>query len=181
MFRIQLTTNSTNKNPIAEKIILVNDYQELKKQASQKFKINPSKLRLFVAKPVIYANVGTEVFSDDELQVIISDDLMLAVSNGEDFRRKILKTKNIVITEDILKKLKRPPKYPFPKIKLNLNLNKDSTDPQEVIIGIPEEIIQSNINIKETNYTKELWENKFPILSGNVFNLIKKLFYHTKK
>lgn len=172
MFRIQLTTNSTNKNPDPEKIILVKDYQELKKQASQKFKINPSKLRLFVAKPVINANVGTEVLSDDEFQVIISDDLMLAVSNGEAFRRKILKTKNIVITEDILKKLKRPPKYPFPKIKLD----KDSVDPQ-VIIGIQvktEEMFQSNINIKETNYTKELWENKFPILSGNVFNLIKK-------
>ena len=42
----------------------------------------------------------------------MSDDIMLAVSNGEDFKRKIVKNKELSST--MLQKITMPPRYPYP-------------------------------------------------------------------
>ena len=178
MFRVQLTQNSTNKNPIAEKVILVKDFDSLKKQASQKFKINPSKLRLFVAKTVINAKVGVEISNEDDLQTILNDDIMLAVSNGEDFKRKVIKTKEI--TEDVLNKLRKPPKYPFPGNILGNKLIQQNASVQETEIQQTVNNQITFLNPKETNYQKEFNENNsilgtYPILKGNVLQLVKQI------
>lgn len=54
MFRIQLTSNTSAKNPIAEKIIIFDTFE--------KFKL--AKLRLFVTKPFINAQVGMEITTE---------------------------------------------------------------------------------------------------------------------
>jgi len=73
MVRIQLTNNTSNKNPIASKIILVDNYDALIKQASAKFRIPPAKLRLFVAKQTIDAPLGTELRNNGDFIKLLSD------------------------------------------------------------------------------------------------------------
>lgn len=163
MFRVQLTSNTTNKNPTAEKLLLVKDFDTLKKQSAQKYKINQSKIRLFIAKKIINAEIGTEVTNDEQFQTMICDDMMITVSNGEDFKRKVIKNKDIVVTSEMLNKIKRPPKYPFPG-KQNVITIQD----------ISEDIIQYNVDLKETNYDKNFC-GIFPVFEGNVLNTIKKI------
>jgi T4 RnlA family RNA ligase len=172
MVRIQLTNNTSIKNPIASKIIVVDSYDALVKQASSKFKFPPSKLRLFVAKQTIDAPLGTELKSNDDFIMLTCDDILLAVSNGNDFKRKVVKNKQL--SHDILQKITMPPRHPYP------GKQSDCHTSMAHGITLSDEIVSSDYKStiiysapKDTNYKKEL-NGLFPVLDGNVLSLIKK-------
>jgi hypothetical protein len=181
MFRVQLTKNTPVKNPVSEKILLVKDFESLVKQASGKFNIKPNKLRLFVATPLISAKIGTEITNNEELQKIICNDMMLAVSNGEDFKRKTFKLKEV--SDDVLAKIKRPPRFPYPtKIivdQINICGQNQQNETYKHVVDNTQ-IIQYSVNPKTTNYKKDQYCN-FPILDGNVLGLIRKTIENTNK
>lgn len=168
MVRIQLTNNTSLKNPMASKIVVVDNYDALIKQASSKFKFPPAKLRLFVAKQTIDAPLGTELKNNDDFIMLTCDDILLAVSNGNDFKRKIVKNKQL--SHDILQKITMPPRHPYPGKHIDVTTtaktisNPTLSEPKPITIYC---------TLKDTNYTKEL-NGLFPILDGNVLNLIKK-------
>lgn len=173
MFRIQLTSNTSAKNPIAEKIILVDTFDKLKTQASQKFKFKLSKVRLFVAKPLMNARLGTEIISNDQFQTIVLDDMLLAVSNGENFKRKILSQGLETISIDVVNKLKFPPRYPYPGKHSDIKLSSESIESNKYS-NIEDNIIVSSVSVKDTNDNKE-FNGIFPILEGNILHLIKQI------
>lgn len=177
MFRIQLTSNTPTKNPVAEKVILVDNFDKLKIQASQKFKIKPNKIRLFVAKPLINAKLGTEIIDDNQFQIIVCNDMLLSVSNNEDFKRKILSQSTEQISEDMLSKLKYPPRYPYPSKHDDIVLSNESIENIKLgcdYVDESDEIIMSLADTKSTNNIKE-FNGLFPILRGNVLHLIKRI------
>lgn len=173
MYRVQLTKNTPAKNPVCEKILLVKDFESLVKQASGKFNIKPHKLRLFVAVPLFSAKVGTEITNNDELQKIFCNDMMLAVSNGEDFKRKTFKSKEV--SEDLLSKIKKPPRFPYPtKIAIDqINQVVQVAQAHQRQKESQTQLIPYSVDLKATNYTKNQ-NNNFPIFEGNVLGLIRK-------
>jgi T4 RnlA family RNA ligase len=173
--RIQLVKDSTNKNPVASSVILVNkksSFKDLIKGASSKFKISPSKIRLFLAKSVPDAKVGTEIINDKVLNEILEDDIMIAVSNGEDFKRGS-KQYDININTEILKKIPALPRHPTLLKYSNDLINGMSTYGKNKK-SEAEVAIKYTVNLKDTNYDKQLSKYNFPILIGNVLDLIKK-------
>ena len=196
MFRVQLTNNSSAKNPVAEKIVLIKNYDSLIKQISGKYRIKPQKIRLFVAKTIGSTKVGTEIKNNIELEKILCDDIMFAVSSGENFKRKMLGNSNV--SEDVLKKIKCLPRFPYPSGKIcdiifsdnnivsynfdsanNTNNSKDMVNIDYVDavnntnILLNEKTTNSVFKLKDTNYSKTLDYN-FPIFEGNIYNLVKK-------
>lgn len=166
MFRVQLTANTTNKNPVASKLLLVNNYEALVKQSSSKFKIPLNKLRLFVAKQTIDSPLGTEITNNEDFLKYICDDVMIAVSNGENFKRKIVKKKEL--SHEVLQKISMPPRYPYPTIQLDSKIIANSLHEKNDSEPLP-----SWFSNKDTNFDKVL-NGSFPVLDGNVCNLVMK-------
>lgn len=172
MVRIQLTNNTSLKNPVASKIIVADSYDALVKQASSKFKFPPSKLRLFVAKQTIDAPLGTEIKNNDDFIMLTCDDILLAVSNRNDFKRKIVKNKQL--SHDVLQKITMPPRHPYPGKHIDVTTAvKINTYASDGIVSDESKSSKIYFTSKDTNYTKEL-NGLFPILDGNVLSLIKK-------
>lgn len=179
MFRIQLVSNTSAKNPNAEKIVLVTNYDSLVKQASAKFNFKPKKLRLFVTNSLISAKAGTEIYNEEDLEKIIVNDIMLTVSNGDEFKKKSIKSK--LVPDELLTKIKNPPRFPYPgKNIINIQLAQQQNQSNSQTHQIQQ--IQYQVNLKETNWTKELEPNSnFPIFNGNILGLIKKTIENESK
>jgi predicted kinase len=168
--RIQLAENRTTKVFSATTIALVSNFDELLKVAAQKFRFKPANVRLFVAKKTISAEIGTELKNNDDFKKIIVDDIMLVVSNKNDFKGKLGKKKAFNL-QDLNSKLSFPPRYPFPAkgftnepIPTDVTNHADANEPL------------MKINPIMTNY-KEVTQLEmngiFPIFKGNVLNLIR--------
>ncbi len=122
-----------------------------------------------MAKQTIDAKLGTEILCNEDFLKFISNDILLAVSNGDDFKRKILKYKEL--STELLQKITKPPRYPFPGNHLvdcttNNEINKN--DIHESIIN------QLCFSDNDTNFTKK-FNGNYPILEGNVYNHIMKI------
>src|SRR5579872_5404080 len=109
--RIQLASNRKTKVPCAKSIVLVSNYDDLIKTASQKFRFKPANVRLFVAKKLNGIAIGTELLNESDFEQIAVDGAMFVVSNKDDFKG----TSGIKETGQILDdNLLFPPRYPFP-------------------------------------------------------------------
>jgi len=163
--RVQLAENHNTKVFSATKIIIVKNYEDLVKQSSQKFNFKLKNIRLFIAKN------GIEIKNEDDYKEnIVHDDIMIVVSNGNDFKGK---TGKKIISQEILKKINYPPKYPYP------GLNKKEKDNYEHILSEkPKDI--SMLKLDNPNNNKKM-HGIFPILEGNVLELIRNIVKEEKK
>jgi hypothetical protein len=169
MFRIQLALNTSSKTPVASKILLVEKFEDLLKQAAAKFKYSPKRIRFFVAKPTIDAPLGTEIASNEDFLKCISDDVILAVSNGEPYKRKVLKESTTSYAH-----ISFPPRYPYPTKQLIESTKIGQVDKED-----SEEIITYFLN-KDSNTDQEM-RGIFPVLKGNVCNMILKIVSRYEK
>ncbi len=179
--RIQLTENSSVKKPKASTIIVVNKYEDLVKLSCSKFKINPKKqkIRFFIAKEIPNAKIGTEIKNEEDYSKYIINDIMLAISNGEAFKGKSDSNENY--NPNLENKINRPPRHPYPfyfEEKITDYDNINDIQSKEFNSEIPNCLTKQKEST-ELNQVKEVKEIKqpnsiFPILEGNVLNLIEK-------
>lgn len=179
MYRVQLTKNSVIKKPSACSIILVDSFESLKNKAAAKFQINSNKkpIRFFVARQCVTANVGIEICNDADIKKYFSDDIMIAVSNGENFKGKHIKYN---VSSDLLQKISKPPRWPYPtyvESDVQDNFTNNITEP--IVSNKLSEVDHKTLMLLPNNLKK--MNGIFPILEGNVFNLIKKSVEHNDK
>ena len=188
MVRVQLLLNSPTKNPVAEKLVLVFNYESLVKNACNKFNCKEQKVRFFVAKTTVSAKVGTEILNQEDFNKYMIDDIMLFVSKGEDIKRKVIKS---VDGSENQAQLRSPPGG---KILKKILQEQKCTNYSSISHVNASQIMSKstannsavnssavNSQSATTSYTihqnpsciKEL-RNGFPVLQGNVYSLIKK-------
>ena len=175
MYRVQLAENSVSQKPKIKKFGVINgNYKELLNLASNKFKLNHGKIRLFVSRNSLAALPGTEITQDTNIDEILNDDVVIVVSNNQPYKGKNA-VKNF--EKDHMKladKLAKPPRWPYPGM-FSIKTPMISTD-----IQTDDTYVQLN-NIDNANFS-ELTKDKtckemngiFPILDGNVLGSIKK-------
>lgn len=169
--RIQLADNYATKVFTAKSIILANNYNELIKLTSQKFRFKPNNIRLFIGKTTFNGSIGVEIKSDDDFKKYVVDDILLVVSgNKEDFKGKLGK-KNV--SQDVLKKISYPPCYPYPSKGI---VNRSESNISDVTDIVLTDVIvkRSDIKINDIKFDREM-KGIFPILKGNVLNMIRKV------
>ena len=168
MARIQLTKNSAIKRPKAGTIVLVADYDSLVKSASTKFRINQHKIRFFTTKNTIKAKQGTEICNQTDFDKYIMEDILLAVSNGDDY---LGKTGGIRLEgSEAIHKICKPPRHPYPGAFQNIDRSADISD--QILEDITEPHIIINYSKSKNNYEMN---GIFPIFEGNVLDSIRKV------
>ena len=154
------------------------------KLSCSKFKLNSKKhkARFFIAREIANGKIGTEIKNEEDFTQYITNDIMLAVSNGESFKGKtnFLENYNPILEN----KINRPPRHPYPLGYIE-NFFEEVLEENEILahsekIEKTEEIkINSDkknilsIFSAESTKTKEI-NGIFPVLNGNVLNLIEK-------
>jgi hypothetical protein len=182
-FRIQLTENNSIKKPKAGTVIVANKYDDLVKLSSSKFKLNPTKhkIRFFIARQTVNGKIGTEIKNEEDFVQYVTNDIMLAVSNGEQFKGKADSSEKY--NPSLENKINRPPRHPYP-----FGFDNESQSIEKVQTPIDNLVVDNLISdiktCSEKRYivseitmqpskTKEM-SDMFPLLKGNVLNLIEK-------
>ena len=172
-YRIQLTINNSVKKPKASTIVVANNYDTLVKLSCSKFKFNPKtqKIRFFVARITSNAKIGVEISNDEDFNRYIINDIMLAVSNGENFKGKSCLSDSY--NSSLENKINRPPRHPFP-LNEDINCNNlDSTlvstlvstpDNKKIVLNKNDFELNNQIH-KNISYDKKT-QGLFPIFNG---------------
>jgi hypothetical protein len=155
-YRIQLAENTVVKKPKASSIIVATNYEQLAKLASSKFKINPKKhkVRFFVARKIANGKIGTEIKNQDDFSEYVVNDIMLCVSNGENFKGRVDSNETYTLALD--NKINRPPRYPYPSMYDLL----ESKSYNNVVESIDDNCIVENINETKNQYIKQYQQMK---------------------
>lgn len=158
--RIQLTENNFAKKPKATKIKKIKPtYDALLHFASSSFKYNKKKTRLFIRKGGGKTPVGTELTSDSNIADILINDIMIAVSKGNDYIGDVH-----ILNNKELQKLANPPfNYLLPDTNVNQMTNNNVT----INISHPKEALSSEICDQSFDL--------FPTLNGCILPLLKKI------
>lgn len=175
--RIQLTKNSAIKRPTASTIIMTTDYNSLVKNASAKFRMNQQKIRFFTTKNTIKAKQGIEICNQLDYDKYIIEDILLAVSNGEDYLGKTNTGEIRLTNNNVIYKICKPPRHPYPGKFQNINLvtNDESYSEQIQISGNAQSSEQNNIIGYSKSKNNYKMNGIFPILEGNVLDNIRKV------
>lgn len=159
--RVQLTPNVLAKSPKATKLKKIKPtYEALVGFASATFKFNKKKTRLFVRKFGHQTAPGTEITKQSDVESILVDDIMIAVSKGEDYIGSSYK-----LNEKELNKYQKAP-YHYLLEKLSFD-KKDDIKP----------VINSKDPSQRLSYEKcqmiMTYGKVFPRLDGCVLNILK--------
>ena len=184
--RIELAINIQSSKPKIFKVLMINsniNFKQLKSAISAKVKIGKSKLRIFVSKNSSLPN-GTEITEVTNLSEVLINGIVLVFSKGEDYKCKNSVSFLSKLDKNILSSLNKPPRHPFPGIKVD-------TKETEVDIKSNEsnEISSKEQNTKESkNDSAKLnipplpKDNRstismdlFPIFEGNILDSLKKI------
>ena len=174
-YRIQLTENNSIKKPKASTVIVASSYTDLVRLSCSKFKFNPKKhkARFFIAREIANGKIGTEIKNEEDFAEYIINDIMLAVSNGESFKGKSDFSENY--NPALENKINRPPRHPYPYNHVDKFINKIEIEMDVLVENIKTDSEKKIINtiMIEPTKTKEI-NGMFPVLKGNVLNLIEK-------
>lgn len=192
MVRVQLTKNLITKKPKASTIIVIDGLDTLVKKASSKFRIHPKKIRFFVVKKTIGLKQGQEIVEEKDIQYL-TDDILIAVSDGEDYLGQ-KEQEYISVSSDLLKKIDKPPRYPYPGIRNNnkvegkLSILSDELNETCVLQQSDNEYKEEKQKAIEIESQKVTCPNMttnfcgiFPILEGNVLQAIRKAVRQNSK
>ena len=156
--RVQLTANVFAKNPKAVKLKKIKtSYDALLNFASSSFKFNKKKTRMFVRKFGGKVSPGTEITKDSNVEDILVNDIMIAVSKGDDYIGSSYKLNE--------KELSKYPKAPYQYLIKDISFEKKEELKPEF----------STKNPKHYYYDEEckMAMRTFPVLDGNVYIAIK--------
>ena len=167
--RVQLTPNVLAKNPKATKMKKIQPtYDVLVGFASAAFKFNKKKTRLFVRKFGHQTSPGTEITKDSDIELILVDDIMIAVSKGEDYIGSSYKLNE--------KELNKYQKAPFHYLLKKISFDKK----EEIKPIINSKDPYQNLSYEECDMT--MGNSKcFPRLNGCVLTILKKIKTEQKK
>ena len=158
--RVQLTANVFAKNPKAIKMKKIKtSYDALLNFASSSFKFNKKKTKMFVRKFGGNTSPGTEITKDSDVENILINDIMIAVSKGEDYIGSSYKLNE--------KELSRYPKAPYQYLIKDISFEKKEE--------LKPEFHNKNPKHFYTNEECKMMMKTFPILDGNVYKSIKEV------
>lgn len=187
MYRIEFTKNVFVKKQKTSTVrLLKNDYNALVHFASCKFKINKRKIRLFVCRNSSTAEPGTEITLDSDLDHILCDGVLIAVSKGEDYLGKNNKISNTKVVEKYTKmfeKMRKPPRWPYPG-----NCCIKNTSEKNLVVSlapkVPSDVKQKDHIMSDIELSNAIQKTvlkptcnvklPFPILKGDVLKVIRK-------
>lgn len=182
MYRVQLAENSTAQKPKIKKFGLVNgNYKELLGLAHNKFQFNQNKIRLFVSRDSLTTLPGTEITKDSNVEDILNDDVVIVVSNNQEYKGKNVQRKFGKDHMKLADKLVKPPRWPYPGCVLKQTPLQKMVSQESTSVTASTTVPQTVTNyLKNTTINKEMM-GLFPLLEGNVYMGIKKAISTNEK
>jgi hypothetical protein len=183
MYRVQLAENSTSQKPNVKKFGLIKgNYKELLCLAHNKFQFNQNKIRLFVSRDSLTTLPGTEITKDSDVEDILNDDVVIVVSNNQDYKGKNVQRKFGKDHMKLADKLAKPPRWPYPgpmikhtlQVPLSIPITTTNTNNDNIIIN-------TAITFPKNTVTNKQMIGLFPLFEGDVYISIKKAISSNQK